>query len=178
MSAADTFEGTLCDNVPHGYGSYSWADGSLYEGDWCEGVRTGRGTYTWPSSARYEGEFLAGRMHGQGVFTAPDGTRYEGSWQNDLKHGLGASFLSLVEPTAWGADCLSEHACRHKVLPQRRPVPGSLARGPAARAGAVQGVCRAVAQVAQRLPLTACPHCAFFSGPIPTSTTGSGRRAR
>jgi 1-phosphatidylinositol-4-phosphate 5-kinase len=89
VSSADTFTGGLRDDLPHGFGTYTWADGSRYEGDWDEGVRTGRGVYVWPSASRYEGEWLAGRMHGQGSFTSPDGTRYEGGWLNDLKHGLG-----------------------------------------------------------------------------------------
>ena len=98
VSSADTFTGGLRDDLPHGFGTYTWADGSRYEGDWEEGVRTGRGVYVWPSASRYEGDWLAGRMHGQGSFTSPDGTRYEGGWLNDLKHGLGAPLAGQICP--------------------------------------------------------------------------------
>ena len=42
-SGADRYEGQFNRGLPHGRGSYTWSDGTLYNGEWSKGIREGRG---------------------------------------------------------------------------------------------------------------------------------------
>jgi hypothetical protein len=50
----------------HGYGHFSWDDGSRYHGEWKNGLR-----------------------HGKGMFVEPDGRVYKGFWVDDMRDGIG-----------------------------------------------------------------------------------------
>ena len=49
-------------DTQHGYGKYTWADGSVYEGNWENGAQHGYGKHTWVSGKIYEGEWRNGKM--------------------------------------------------------------------------------------------------------------------
>jgi len=46
----DTYKGQFKNGVPHGQGTYIWANGNKYEGKWKQGKRHGRGTMTYKTS--------------------------------------------------------------------------------------------------------------------------------
>ena len=58
----DTYEGDFVAGLPHGEGTYTWADGSIYEGSWRNGLQHGNGTF----SQIIDGEKLS----------------YKGTWRN------------------------------------------------------------------------------------------------
>jgi hypothetical protein len=89
----DSYVGGFNENhLFHYFGTYRYADGSVYTGDYQSGEMT-RGKYTFGNSGpyaghSYEGEILNGQFHGQGVYTFPDGTRnvgrfYLGMYQDE-----------------------------------------------------------------------------------------------
>ena len=41
-----------------GFGTFSWADGSMYKGDWVKDLFCGKGVYTWPNGRIYDGHWL------------------------------------------------------------------------------------------------------------------------
>jgi len=45
-TGTDTYEGHFSAGLPHGFGTYTWNDGSVYTGQWKKGMRNGRGKYT------------------------------------------------------------------------------------------------------------------------------------
>ena len=47
-----------------GYGTYKWADGSIYVGDWSENLIEGQGEYKWPDGRVYKGQWKNNKLHG------------------------------------------------------------------------------------------------------------------
>jgi len=45
-SKVDSYKGKFSEGLPHGQGTYIWANGDQYRGDWKEGKRSGEGTLT------------------------------------------------------------------------------------------------------------------------------------
>lgn len=109
------YEGGFLDNLQHGEGTYTRADGSLYRGDWKLGLRDGFGYYRWEDGSDYRGYFKGderdgygkmtqsngnvyegfwsqGRRHGHGKMAWPDGETYEGEWKDDVRHGQGLGY--------------------------------------------------------------------------------------
>ena len=82
-------QGSWQGNLPHGAGTYTWADGGSYEGQWDRGLKHGEGRYKWPNGSVYEGGWSEGCMQGMGRYVAPEGVTYQGSYLADKKHGLG-----------------------------------------------------------------------------------------
>ncbi|KAJ8768171.1 hypothetical protein K2173_021111 [Erythroxylum novogranatense] len=85
----DVYTGYSMGVIPHGKGTYTWLDGTIYEGDWEEGKMTGKGKILWPSGAKYEGDISGGYLHGFGTFIGPNGSEYLGTWRMNIQHGLG-----------------------------------------------------------------------------------------
>ena len=75
--------------TPHGFGTYTWANGEKYIGEFRNSVPDGQGTYTYPNGEKYIGEFRNGKKEGQGTFTWVDGKKYVGEWKNDVREGQG-----------------------------------------------------------------------------------------
>jgi len=73
---------------PHGYGTYTWANGNKYVGEMKNGKYDGNGTMTLASGDKYVGEWKNGDMHGQGTATSANGTiEHSGEWVNNAPKG-------------------------------------------------------------------------------------------
>lgn len=84
------YEGEVCDRLPHGKGTFYWADGTIYEGDFEEGSPTGRGRMQLPDFTEYTGMFCKGFFHGNGVYNIRATSMvYSGHWKYGKKHGFG-----------------------------------------------------------------------------------------
>ncbi len=84
-----SYSGQFVNGKFHGWGTYTWNDGSIYEGNWDNGQRTGQGTLLWADGSKYAGYFDSSQREGYGVMTWADGTVYEGSWLDNEKSGYG-----------------------------------------------------------------------------------------
>eukprot|EP01088_Endostelium_zonatum_P014244 TRINITY_DN3039_c0_g1_i1.p1 TRINITY_DN3039_c0_g1~~TRINITY_DN3039_c0_g1_i1.p1 ORF type:complete len:311 (+),score=76.24 TRINITY_DN3039_c0_g1_i1:321-1253(+) len=73
----------------HGYGVYTYADGSIYQGDFFNDNFHGRGRYTYADGEMYEGDFVNDVFHGHGEYLFSAGDRYKGAYENDMMHGSG-----------------------------------------------------------------------------------------
>jgi cyanophycinase len=78
---------------PHGFGIYSYVDGSIYEGQWEDGIKQGKGTWTYPNSDKYVGDWANGHKHGFGIWTLSNSDRYEGQFFNDARNGKGTYYF-------------------------------------------------------------------------------------
>ena len=90
----------------HGYGVYTYPDGSRYRGFFVDGARHGSGELSLASGARYSGAFESGHFQGEGILTIPGLLRYEGSWSGGAREGSGnESFMDgtfrYLEPSTW-----------------------------------------------------------------------------
>lgn len=83
------YEGLVKDGKKHGYGVYTYADGTIYRGNWYMDKRQGLGTLTYASGNKYEGQWLSDQQHGLGTLTYANGDKYEGQWNYGKKHGKG-----------------------------------------------------------------------------------------
>ena len=83
--------GELKDNKPHGQGTLTYADGSLYSGGWKDGKLHGEGTFTGADGRLYSGGWKDDKKHGQGTFTGSKGSlyMYVGEWKDNKRHGHG-----------------------------------------------------------------------------------------
>ena len=57
LPSGESYEGSVVNGVYHGYGKFTYIDGTVYTGRWREG-----------------------KEHGQGILVTADGERYEGNW--------------------------------------------------------------------------------------------------
>lgn len=73
------------------------------------GFRHGFGTFTFGNGSLYCGQWQMGLRHGYGEFRMMNGASYKGQWANDLKHGYGKYNLpNLLEVTGiWLHDRLN-----------------------------------------------------------------------
>ena len=83
------YVGEWKDNVFHGYGTYTWAEGGKYVGEFQAGKRHGTGTHTEANGSKYIGEYQLDKRHGYGTFTWADGDKYVGEYQAGKIHGTG-----------------------------------------------------------------------------------------
>ena len=67
------YVGELDDDVFHGTGTLTYANGELYRGGFSRGRRHGRGTWWQSAGEVYTGEFVDDRCHGVGELRGPDG---------------------------------------------------------------------------------------------------------
>jgi len=106
------YEGEFKYGLPHGWGTYSFNDGTVYigefmdglrnghgqqnfgngdnfSGEWRNGLMHGKGVYLWEDASKYVGTFVEGTMQGKGILTLPNGESYDGEWRNGLANGEG-----------------------------------------------------------------------------------------
>jgi len=83
------YEGEWRQDIRHGKGRHSWADGSSYEGEWANDHRHGKGKHSWADGSTYEGEWEDDERHGKGKHTWSDGSMYEGECRRGKRFGLG-----------------------------------------------------------------------------------------
>ncbi|KAK9869387.1 hypothetical protein WA026_003144 [Henosepilachna vigintioctopunctata] len=95
----NVYEGDVVDKVPHGKGTFWWADGTVYEGQFEDGAPTGKGKMLLPDLTEYTGDFYKGYFHGNGVYNIRSTNMvYTGGWKYGKKHGSG---WLLFEPGVW-----------------------------------------------------------------------------
>ena len=52
------------------------------------GLGHGYGVYTWPEGSQYEGNWANGKQHGKGLFINDKGIEQVGIWENGKHHGF------------------------------------------------------------------------------------------
>lgn len=78
-----TYQGQMHRGVPHGWGKYIHADGSVIEGFFEEGNPSGYiRSITGTSAVGYEGEFSNHHQHGKGTAFDANGNTTEATWEN------------------------------------------------------------------------------------------------
>lgn len=83
----DYYTGLWRDGHPHGWGVFSWSNGtSWYKGECKLGMRHGYGEFMWSDGRRYIGNFKRDHMWGSGNFFWDEGY-VEGNWKLDEMHG-------------------------------------------------------------------------------------------
>jgi hypothetical protein len=83
-----SYDGNWKDDVMHGDGKISFADGATYVGSFTEGTMDGTGIYRWPDGSHYDGQWRCNRMHGEGTYTDADGQVWKGKFYNGTGPGL------------------------------------------------------------------------------------------
>lgn len=71
-----------CEN---GWGSYIFADKSLYVGEFSDGKRHGQGTQVYRMGTKYKGTYVEGEREGFGTYYYINGNKYEGEWKRQQK---------------------------------------------------------------------------------------------
>lgn len=59
-------------------------ENSQYKGYWLNDKRHGYGTYTFADGSKYEGNFVNDFFSGQGKLTWAKGGSYDGNWENGV----------------------------------------------------------------------------------------------
>ena len=80
-SGGGTYVGEYKDDLFHGQGTYTYANGDQYVGEFKDGLRHGQGTATSAIGDRYVGECKDDLFHGQGTMTYALGEQLEGVWE-------------------------------------------------------------------------------------------------
>ena len=98
----ETYQGKTKNNVPHGKGILTSANGDKCEGNFVRGEKHGGGKLTTlGGSSGYLGGFHKGKRSGQGVeFTVHDGYgtwKYQGEFEDDKPHGLGTETWDMTD---------------------------------------------------------------------------------
>lgn len=85
-----TYQGQMHRGVPHGWGRYVQADGSVLEGFFEEGNPSGYiRRFAVPNASGYEGRFSNGQYNGKGTFYDDKGNATEcATWVNGQAEGL------------------------------------------------------------------------------------------
>ncbi len=84
-----TYTGEISLGIPHGSGTWTFADGRRFSGGFRRGRLHGHIDAIYSDGSRYRGEFIDGLRHGHGAVTKPDGSTYVGEFNNDKRHGQG-----------------------------------------------------------------------------------------
>ena len=77
------YTGDMHQNKPHGHGTLRFKkNDDVYKGQFDNGCIHGYGKYTWEDGSWYQGQFANDERHGQGKQRDADGTIREGKWIN------------------------------------------------------------------------------------------------
>jgi hypothetical protein len=83
------YQGERKNGKPHGWGKFTFPNGSTYTGQWCEGERNGFGVRVWSDGGKYEGEWRKNKREGHGTHSRANGTCYTGEWKKNRRDGWG-----------------------------------------------------------------------------------------
>lgn len=81
-----TYEGCISYNLPHGKGTFHYANGDRYVGQCKYGKADGFGMYYFNKHGTYVGFFSYGKIDGVGTYSDSINV-YKGTWRRDKKHG-------------------------------------------------------------------------------------------
>ncbi|CAD7957559.1 unnamed protein product [Amoebophrya sp. A25] len=81
------YKGAFVDSLQHGYGTYTYTDGSVYTGQFQEGERHGQGKIAWEDGSSYEGQWADNAMHGTGVVVVKSGTQQKVVYEHGIQVG-------------------------------------------------------------------------------------------
>ncbi len=76
-------------NCRNKFGTYRYADSSIYTGAFNDKMRNGKGKIQFKDGSSYEGDWKMNIKEGYGTYFDSDGGKHEGLWLNDSKHGRG-----------------------------------------------------------------------------------------
>lgn len=94
VKGSDKYVGALSGYLPHGKGTLTKADGTIFEGDFYEGYCTGNAIVTYKNGDVYKGEVDHEQREGNGEYIKADGTIYQGEFRNGEKNGFGVTKFS------------------------------------------------------------------------------------
>lgn len=84
-SINEQYEGGCRRGLAHGTGKAMGRD--TFAGTFKKGLPHGKGTYTWANGDVYIGDFKKGKKQGRGTLTEADGTVHQGYWKDDMYVG-------------------------------------------------------------------------------------------
>ena len=95
----DEYQGELKNNIPEGFGKYTWQNGKYYIGQWKNGKKEGKGAkYAQASNGKdritYEGDFHNDLYDGKGKYTFSNGEYYIGEWSKGERNGKGKEYYN------------------------------------------------------------------------------------
>ena len=115
---------TAQDGKKHGFGRYTWPDGTYYDGEWRHEKKHGRGKYTYPNGrGEYDGEWKDDKQHGKGVYTWTDGSMYTGESKQGEHDGGG----TYTWPVQMQPSCLLAAFLHSPPIRAQNPVTSSIA---------------------------------------------------
>ena len=94
VKGGEKYVGALLGYLPHGKGTLTKTDGTLFEGDFYDGYCTGNATVTYSNGDIYVGNVDHEIRSGQGKYIKKDGTVYEGGFFEGEKDGFGITKFS------------------------------------------------------------------------------------
>ena len=90
LQDSSIFEGDLSENdLPHGFGSRYFSDGTVFRGFWKRGKAHGKGLMVSIDGTVYYGEWRKGNYHGYGSLVDEKGDVYEGFFKYGELNGFG-----------------------------------------------------------------------------------------
>ena len=70
------------DNMMHGFGIFTFADGRVYRGEYVRDKKEGPGVFEWPDGREFEGTWQDGKQHGVARYKKATGEVQVGLWEN------------------------------------------------------------------------------------------------
>ena len=100
----ETYQGEFLDDLRHGKGTCTFADGAVYTGEWRVGAPHGTGRFVYASGDVFEGELNNRRRERGKLRWTESGNEYDGEWQMEVPHGEGTllyAAANLVHSGQW-----------------------------------------------------------------------------
>ena len=98
----ETYQGEFLDDLRHGKGTCTYADGAVYTGEWRVGAPHGTGRFVYASGDVFEGELNNRRRERGKLRWAESGNEYDGEWQMEVPHGEGTLLYAQANVTHSG----------------------------------------------------------------------------
>lgn len=93
LANGNVYIGNFENDLISGIGQMCYTSQNEYIGNWEKGLKNGHGIYRWSEGTTYIGEFRKSNMDGKGVCLDKDGNIiYDGEWKNNLVHGHGTYY--------------------------------------------------------------------------------------